>query len=313
MYKYSHGTDFYRKDAQGNICALLDSNGSVVVRYVYDAWGNHAVLDANGADITDVNHIGVLNPFRYRGYFYDVETGLYYLQTRYYDPEIGRFITIDGISYLDPETINGLNLYAYCGNNPVMYTDPNGTTKWWEWLLGGLVVVGLLVAAAALTIFTGGTAIAALTPFAAFGVNLLTSVVTGMAVAATISYSSQLEQGVLNWQQFGSDIGVGAISGIVSYGIGVALNTIGGTVGQYLSQITIHSKKLSEIVPMEVFMTVGSKCFQFFGGLVFGGLFDNELHKKFGFQGQSMPAIIKGAIQSSVMDNFVSFFAYMWR
>ena len=98
-----------------------------MVKYVYDAWGNHAVLDDAGNDITEnAVHIGNLNPFRYRGYFYDVETELYYLQTRYYDPEVGRFITIDGIEYLDPESINGLNLYAYCGNNPVMFTDPNG-------------------------------------------------------------------------------------------------------------------------------------------------------------------------------------------
>ena len=127
LRKYNHGTYFCRKDAQGYIIAILDSNGSVVVRYVYDAWGNHAELDAKGADISDTNHIGLLNPFRYRGYFYDVETGLYYLQTRYYDPETGRFITIDGIKYLDPETINGLNLYAYCGNNPVMNVDFAGT------------------------------------------------------------------------------------------------------------------------------------------------------------------------------------------
>ena len=86
-----------------------------MVNYIYDAWGNHAVLDANGNDLTDSSHIGNRNPIRYRGYFYDVETGLYYLQTRYYDPEVGRFVTIDGIEYLDPETINGLNLYAYCG------------------------------------------------------------------------------------------------------------------------------------------------------------------------------------------------------
>ena len=140
--KRGESTYFYRKDAQGNICALLDSNGNVVVEYVYDAWGNHAVLDANGADITDVNHIGVLNPFRYRSYYYDTETGLYYLKSRYYDPETGRFITIDGIEYLDPKTINGLNLYAYCGNNPVMYTDPTGTdgNSFWtdvgNWFVG---------------------------------------------------------------------------------------------------------------------------------------------------------------------------------
>ena len=105
----------------------LDENGKVVVEYSYDAWGNHAVLDGNGQEIGDAAHIGNKNPFRYRSYYFDTETGLYYLKSRYYDPEICRFITIDDISYIDPETINGLNLYAYCGNNPVMFTDPNGT------------------------------------------------------------------------------------------------------------------------------------------------------------------------------------------
>ena len=97
-----------------------------MVQYVYDAWGNHVVLDSNGNDLTDPNHIGNRNPFRYRGYFYDVETGLYYLQTRYYDPEVGRFLNMDDISYADPEQIHGLNLYAYCGNNPVNNIDPTG-------------------------------------------------------------------------------------------------------------------------------------------------------------------------------------------
>ena len=98
----------------------------VIVQYKYDAWGNHAVQDANGADISDAAHIGKLNPYRYRGYYYDTETGLYYLKSRYYDPEVCRFITIDDIAYLDPETVNGLNLYAYCGNNPAMNVDPEG-------------------------------------------------------------------------------------------------------------------------------------------------------------------------------------------
>lgn len=110
--------------------AILDETGAVVVKYVYDAWGNHAVLDANGNDIDDPDHIGNLNPFRYRGYYYDVETGLYFLQTRYYDPETGRFISQDSVEYADPTTVNGLNLYAYCGNNPVMGYDPTGTIDW---------------------------------------------------------------------------------------------------------------------------------------------------------------------------------------
>lgn len=96
--------------------------GNVVVEYTYDAWGNHIIDTLDSA----YDELSQLNPFRYRGYYYDTETGLYFLKTRYYDPEVGRFITIDDLSYLDPDTINGLNLYAYCGNNPVMNVDPSG-------------------------------------------------------------------------------------------------------------------------------------------------------------------------------------------
>ena len=70
--------------------------------------------------------MGDINPIRYRGYYYDGETGLYYLLTRYYDPAIGHFISPDGFEYLDPETIGSINLYAYCRYNPVMYSDPTG-------------------------------------------------------------------------------------------------------------------------------------------------------------------------------------------
>ncbi|MBQ7906680.1 MAG: hypothetical protein IJ309_03960 [Clostridia bacterium] len=66
-----------------------------MVKYVYDAWGNHKVLDANGVEITNISHIGNINPIRYRSYYYDTETGLYYLQSRYYDPQVGRFISAD--------------------------------------------------------------------------------------------------------------------------------------------------------------------------------------------------------------------------
>lgn len=69
--------------AQNKIVVVLDENGIVMIEYKCDAWGNHAVVDINGADIE--SGIGVLNPFRYRGYYYDTETELYYLQTRYYD------------------------------------------------------------------------------------------------------------------------------------------------------------------------------------------------------------------------------------
>ena len=81
-----------------------------MVKYRYDAWGN---CDTNVL-VESAATIAELNPFRYRSYYFDTETGFYFLKTRYYDPVIGRFMTIDEISYLDPENINGLNLYAYC-------------------------------------------------------------------------------------------------------------------------------------------------------------------------------------------------------
>ena len=92
-----------------------------------------------------------------RGYYFNTETKLYFLKTRYYDPVTGRFITIDDISYIDPETINGLNLYAYCGNNPVMYTDPNGTIGILVGILFG-VLIGAVVVGTGVAIYAGVTA-----------------------------------------------------------------------------------------------------------------------------------------------------------
>ncbi len=161
VVKYNGTRYFYRKDAQGNIAAILYDNGAVAAKYEYDAWGKHKVVDASGNEIT--SGIGVLNPFRYRGYYYDTETGLYYLQTRYYDPEVGRFISQDSLEYAAPETINGLNLYAYCLNNPVMMTDETGNMpRWLKWLLGGIALIGAVV----LTVVTGGAVAPVLAGFA---------------------------------------------------------------------------------------------------------------------------------------------------
>lgn len=87
---YNGATYAYLYNAQGDVVALSDTNGTVVVEYTYDAWGNPLSVTGTGATT-----IGQKNPFRYRGYFYDIETGLYYLQSRYYSPKIGRFICAD--------------------------------------------------------------------------------------------------------------------------------------------------------------------------------------------------------------------------
>ena len=126
-----NGTLYYvQKNFQGDIVALVDQSGNVVAKYVYDAWGVCNVYDASGTLNTSDSFIGNINPFRYRGYYYDAETGLYYLQTRYYEPQAGRFLSPDSVDYIAPDLIGGLNLYAYCNNNPVMYSDPDGTFVW---------------------------------------------------------------------------------------------------------------------------------------------------------------------------------------
>ena len=114
----------YRKNALGDIDAIYDTDMNLVGEYVYDAWGN-CTIETTG---TDNYAIMQLNPFRYRGYYWDKELNLYYLQTRYYDPETGRFINADNIGYgiVRFKTLNSLNLFSYCLNNPINKTDPTG-------------------------------------------------------------------------------------------------------------------------------------------------------------------------------------------
>ncbi|MDE6201767.1 MAG: hypothetical protein K2M47_07855 [Clostridiales bacterium] len=139
-----NGTDYYyRKNMLGDICAIYGVSGELVCRYVYDAWGNHRLYDKNGKQINDDGTtVGSKNPFRYRGYYWDREFGLYYLQSRYYDPAFGRFISPDGIDYIDPSSINGMNLYAYCGNNPIMNADPEGTVVGTILAIAGGIIFG---------------------------------------------------------------------------------------------------------------------------------------------------------------------------
>ena len=140
-----NGTEYYyRKNIFGDVLAIYDSLGNLQCKYVYDAWGNHRVYNASGSEIgAEVINIGNINSIRYRGYYWDKEFGLYYLQSRYYDPTLGRFVSPDAIDYLDPEDVSGLNLYAYGLNNPVMYVDPTGHFVFSTMLVGALVGFGV--------------------------------------------------------------------------------------------------------------------------------------------------------------------------
>ena len=108
----------YRKNVFGDVTELYSESGEVVGRYSYSAYGECVVEQDTGG-------IATKNPIRYRGYYYDESLSMYYLKSRYYDPEIGRFMTIDNVTYISA-SINGTNLYAYCYGNPIRYIDVSG-------------------------------------------------------------------------------------------------------------------------------------------------------------------------------------------
>ena len=126
---YSENEYFFDKNTLGDIVAIRDEDGDIVARYEYDAWGNVKVMNPNGSINNSASFIGHINPIRYRGYYYDNETGFYYLQTRYYDPTICRFINADNyelVMQLGQGIVGGFNVYSYCFNNPIMLIDDGG-------------------------------------------------------------------------------------------------------------------------------------------------------------------------------------------
>ena len=135
-FKYNNTLYYYIKNMQEDIIGITDSNDNLVCSYEYDSWGKLiSIKDSNNSIITNTSHIGYINPFRYRSYYYDNETKLYYLNSRYYNPEWGRFINAD--SYLGVTgDILGYNLYLYASNNPINNSDEEGHffKKAWNWV-----------------------------------------------------------------------------------------------------------------------------------------------------------------------------------
>ena len=119
--KYNGKVYYYVLNAQGDVVRIVDGSRNVVASYSYDPWGK--LLSSSGT-------LANVNPLRYRGYYYDSETGFYYLQSRYYDPEIGRFINADSYASTDATGLLSTNMFAYCENNPVMRVDPTGELFW---------------------------------------------------------------------------------------------------------------------------------------------------------------------------------------
>ena len=125
MVTYNDVDYFYVYNLQGDVVALIDANGTQVVEYSYDAWGNPISKTGSLAAT-----IGTLNPFRYRGYMYDEETGLYYLKERYYNPEWRRFVNSDSVLGIVSK-LKSHNCYEYCHSSPMVYGDSEGNVASW--------------------------------------------------------------------------------------------------------------------------------------------------------------------------------------
>lgn len=126
-FKYNSDIYYYVKNLQNDIIGIKNANSDIIATYEYDSFGKIlSIKDSNGNEITSDTHIAHINPFRYRSYYYDSETNLYYLNTRYYNPEWGRFLNMDGILGANSDILS-FNLYSYCSNNFTNYNDQTGT------------------------------------------------------------------------------------------------------------------------------------------------------------------------------------------
>ena len=225
--------------------------------------------------------IANLNPFRYRSYYYDTETGLYYLNSRYYDPQTGRFINADSIENININSLNGINLYIYCSNNPIKFTDTEGSNwltdlwnktksffkKSWDIIIGSILSIGLVVGGIALTIFTAGS-------FANIG-----SLMIGAGLGGFI--------GGLQSKLDGNSYWGGYLGGFVSGGFAAGLDAflgpigafIGGAVGNFTGTIisdSINSKVMDSNYWLNIFAD------SLLSGLVsMGGYYFGELSKLF--------------------------------
>ena len=173
--------------------AILDNTGAPVVKYAYDAFGNCTCYYSTNDDLANSN------PLRYRSYYFDADTGLYYLNARYYNPQWRRFISPDDTAYLDIETVNGLNLYAYCGNDPINYSDPSGHSLI---LTVALILMGVGAAA-------------------------------GVGYAAYTDYTDDYDiNGSVGWQTY---VGSAIIGGAIGFGLGYFGPSIASFLGSSFS------------------------------------------------------------------------------
>ena len=206
---YNGNYYYYLRNAQSDIVKLIDKTGATVVEYHYDSWGK--LLSTSGSLAST---LGKNNPFRYRGYVYDEETGFYYLQSRYYNPEVGRFISSD-VLLSTGQGVLGHNAYAYCGNNPIVREDTQGNL--WGLIAAAVGAVTGAVVGAVTGAVTG--AITALASGSDFGETVVAGIASGAAAGAITGAA------------------VGIASDVVSVGIAATIVIGGGVLSGVASEL----------------------------------------------------------------------------
>ncbi len=212
----------------------MDVNGNAVVKYKYDAWGQ-TIYSWNDPSLG--YNLSTINPYRYRSYRWDSELRLYYLQSRYYNPQIGRFLNADDFNYLDPSSTHGLNLYVYCNNNPVMYSDSTGNApEWLKWLSIGAAVLGTILVVGAITVLTMGVGTTIMVTTMAGAVLHGAAVGTLIGAGIGVVAGGIIGGAVSDWSAEGILIGMG-----IGFGGGALIGAIaGGATGaiQYSSAVS---------------------------------------------------------------------------
>ena len=222
---YNGNYYYYLRNAQNDIVKLIDKTGATVVEYRYDSWGK--LLSTSGSLAST---LGKNNPFRYRGYVYDEETGFYYLQSRYYNPEVGRFISSD-VLLSTGQGVLGHNAYAYCGNNPIVREDTQGNL--WGLIAAAVGAVTGAVVGAVTGAVTG--AITALASGSDFGETVVAGIASGAAAGAITGAAVGLASDVVSVGIAATIvIGGGVLSGVASELVDAKISKRHSTVADFV-------------------------------------------------------------------------------
>ena len=209
---------YYVLNAQGDVIALLNANGTLAASYNYGAWGNYSVHGADGKKTTDPTFIGHINPLRYRGYYYDRETRLYYLQSRYYDFANCRFINADTFATTDANGFLSANMFAYCENNPIMRVDPDGSSPL-SLVINTLVGAGVAAASAAINANIAGSPISTGDLIKAAAVGAVSGFLSSLNPVAKVVTAAAAVSGAVTFvgsMLTGSSVGEAALSAAVA-------------------------------------------------------------------------------------------------